>query len=271
MEKSMKPHDMFSLEGQVALVTGGAGWIGSSVSEALAEAGAQVFVADIDARAVERCITNLRNLGLAAEGWVGDALSDEGARTMVDEVAGRGGRLDVLVNCAIKCKSPVLDEISFQDMQFSFEAATAYLIAAQQAVRHMRRQGGGSIVNIGSMYGQVTGYPDVYKDLMPPNPLPYQASKAAVHHMTRYMAVYWADDNIRVNAIAPGPVPNPGKQGYADNPDFTRFNERLAQRTPMKRVGRPADFKGPALFLASPAASFVNGQILFVDGGWTIW
>lgn len=267
----MKNQEMFSLEGQSALVTGGAGWIGASICEALAEAGARVCVADIDAASVENCVGRLQEAGLRAEGWVGDALGDGPARAMVDEIARRAGRLDVLVNCAVKCKSSALDEVTFEDMQFSFEAASACLVTAQQAVRHMRKQGGGRIVNIGSMYGQVTGYPDLYKDLMPPNPLPYQAAKAAVHHMTRYMAVYWAKDHIRVNAIAPGPVPNPNKEDYAQNPAFKAFAGRLAQRTTLGRVGRPADFKGPALFLSTEASSFVNGQVLFVDGGWTVW
>jgi NAD(P)-dependent dehydrogenase (short-subunit alcohol dehydrogenase family) len=208
---------------------------------------------------------------LQAEGWVGDAWTDVPARRMVDEVAGKAGRLDVLANCAAKCKTPEIDNISFDDLQFSFESASAFLVTAQQAVIHMRRNGGGRIINIGSMYGHVTGYPDVYKDLMPPNPLPYQAAKAAVHHMTKYMAVYWAKDNIRVNAISPGPIPNPGKTGYSENPAFRTFVERLSQRTPLGRVGKPEEFKGPAVFLASAASSFVTGQILFVDGGWTTW
>lgn len=267
----MTTQDLFSLQGQVAIVTGGAGWIGSQISEALAEAGAQVFVADISSEAVTRCVDALQAKNLRVEGWVGDALSDASARAMVDELAGRAGRLDVLVNCAVKCKSPELDEISFDDMQFSFEAASACLVTAQQAVIHMRKTGGGRIINIGSMYGQVTGYPDVYKDLVPPNPLPYQAAKAAVHHITRYMAVYWAEDNIRVNAISPGPVPNPGKQAYNENPAFATFMERLSGRTPLGRVGSPEEFRGPSLFLASEASSFITGQILFVDGGWTTW
>lgn len=267
----MKTHDLFSLEGQAAIVTGGAGWIGSQITEALAAAGARVFVADISAEAVSACVEKLQADGLQVEGWVGDALSDASARGMVDELAARAGRLDVLVNCAIKCKSSELNDISFEDMQFSFEAASAYLVTGQQAATHMRRNGGGRIINIGSMYGHVTGYPDVYQDLVPPNPLPYQAAKAAVHHITRYMAVYWAKDGIRVNAISPGPVPNPNKADYEANPAFKTFIERLSQRTPLGRVGTPDEFRGPALFLASQASSFITGQVLFVDGGWTSW
>jgi NAD(P)-dependent dehydrogenase (short-subunit alcohol dehydrogenase family) len=267
----MNTNELFSLGGQVAIVTGGAGWIGSHISEALAEAGARVFVADINQDAVSQCVERLQAKKLLVDGWVGDALSDAPARKMVDEIAGKAGRLDVLVNCAAKCKTPEIDNITFDDLQFSFESASAFLVTAQQAVIHMRKTGGGRIINIGSMYGHVTGYPDVYKDLTPPNPLPYQAAKAAVHHMTKYMAVYWAKDNIRVNAISPGPIPNPGKADYAANPVFRTFIERLSQRTPLGRVGKPEEFRGPAVFLASEASSFVTGQILFVDGGWTTW
>ncbi len=267
----MNTHELFSLKEQVAVITGGAGWIGSHISEALAEAGAHVYVADINEADVNACIERLRSCGLRADAWIGDALGDVSARGMIDDIAGKAGRLDVLVNCAVKTKSSELDTVSFDDLQFSFEAASACLVTAQQAVIHMRKNGGGRIINIGSMYGQVTGYPDVYKDLVPPNPIAYQAAKAAVHHMTKYMAVYWAKDNIRVNAISPGPVPNPGKAAYEGNPAFKTFNARLSQRTPLGRVGTPDEFRGPALFLASAASSFVTGQILFVDGGWTAW
>ncbi len=267
----MNTNELFSLKNQVAVVTGGAGWIGSHISEALAEAGAHVYVADINEPNVHTCLERLRSRGLKADGWIGDVLTDPTARAMIDEIAAAAGRLDVLVNCAVKAKSTELDNVSFEDLQFSFEAASACLVTAQQAAVHMRKQGGGRIINIGSMYGQVTGYPDVYQGLTPPNPVPYQAAKAAVHHMTKYMAVYWAKDKIRVNAISPGPVPNPGKSAYADNPNFKAFVDRLSQRTPLGRVGTPDEFRGPALFLASAASSFVTGQILFVDGGWTSW
>ncbi len=267
----MNTNELFSLKNQVAVVTGGAGWIGSHISEALAEAGAHVYVADINEPNVTTCLERLRSRGLKADGWIGDILTDKTARAMIDDIAAATGRLDVLVNCAVKTKSSALDDVSFDDLQFSFEAASACLVTAQQAVLEMRKHGGGRIINIGSMYGQVTGYPDVYKDLVPPNPIPYQAAKAAVHHMTKYMAVYWAKDNIRVNAISPGPVPNPGKTAYSVNPAFQTFVERLSQRTPLGRVGTPDEFRGPALFLASAASSFITGQILFVDGGWTSW
>lgn len=267
----MTLHERFSLRNQVAVVTGGAGWIGSHISHALAEAGAHVFVADIHEQNTRECIERLRERGLRADAWVGDVLNDASARGMIDAIANQAGRLDVLVNCAVKTKAAELDDVTFADLQFSFESASACLVTAQQAVMYMRKHNGGRIINIGSMYGQVTGYPEVYKDLVPPNPIPYQAAKSAVHHMTKYMAVYWAKDNIRVNAISPGPVPNPGKKAYDGNPAFKTFVERLSQRTPLGRVGTPEEFGGPAVFLASAASSFITGQILFVDGGWTAW
>jgi NAD(P)-dependent dehydrogenase (short-subunit alcohol dehydrogenase family) len=179
--------------------------------------------------------------------------------------------MDILVNCAYSSPAREIDDVDFENMQAGFRSATAYFVAAKQAAGYMRRAGGGSIINIGSMYGQVTGYPDVYKGLMPANPLPYQAGKAAVHHITRYLAVYWADDGIRVNAIAPGPVPNPDAPHNARSPGYAEFVDRLSKRIPMHRIGNPRDFKGPVVFLASEASSFMTGQVLFVDGGWGIW
>ena len=260
----------FSLEDQTAIVTGGAGWIGSALSEALGEAGARVYVVDIKKDGVEERVADLRAAGIDARGRVSDTISEAPLSAVIDEIAADSGRLDILVNCAYASPTPEIDDVTWENMQKGFESATAYVVAAQQAARHMATRGG-RIVNIGSMYGEVTGYPDVYKDLMPANPLPYQAGKAAVQHITRYLAVYWAERNIRVNAIAPGPVPNPSAPHNANSPGFREFVRRLERRVPLHRVGTPEDFKGPIVFLASSASSFMTGQTLYVDGGWTVW
>lgn len=267
----MTPAQQFTLDGRVALVTGGAGWIGSALCESLGEGGATVYMVDIQEETIDSRVNALREKGINAIGRTADTISERPLIETVDAIAKEAGRLDVLVNCAYRSPSPPINEVEYRDMQEGFEAATAYFVAAKQAAIHMRRTGGGSIINIGSMYGQVTGYPDVYRDLMPPNPLPYQAGKAAVHHMTKYLAVYWADDHIRVNAIAPGPVPNPGAPTNANCERYDEFIERLTERTPLHRVGTPSDFKGPVLFLASDASAFMTGQTLFVDGGWSVW
>jgi gluconate 5-dehydrogenase len=265
----MNSDHRFSLEGKTVVVTGGAGWIGSALCKALGTAGARVYIVDINADGVERQVSHLREAGIDARGRISDTIEAEPLKQVIDEIAEHSGRLDVLVNCAYATPAVELESVTDEHMQEGFRSATAYFVAAKQAAGYMDR--GGSIVNIGSMYGQVPGYPDVYKDLMPPNPLPYQASKAAVQHITRYLAVYWANRNIRVNTVAPGPVPNPSAPQNAGCTGYEEFERRLRSRTPLHRLGTPDDMAGPVVFFASDASSFVTGQTLFVDGGWTVW
>ena len=267
----MNLQQIFSLQGRTALITGGAGWLGSAMSGALAEAGARVAIVDIRPEAVKACVDALKAAGGDAVGFTADMMQEASIRATVDEVAAACGGLDILVNCASRSPASTLDEVTFDEMQAGFASASAYLITAQQAVQHMREAAGGSIVNIGSMYGTVTGYPEIYEGVSKPNPIAYQAGKAAIHQMTRYMAVYWAAKNIRANTLSPGPIPDPDKGLYRDNPAFKDFIGRLASKTPLGRIGRPDEFRGPVVFLASQASSYITGQQLFVDGGWTVW
>jgi len=188
-------------------------------------------------------------------------------RAAIDKVAADWGRLDILINCAYAGPVPLLDDVQFEDIDKGLHNGPgAYCIAAQQAAKHMRGVGGGSIINIGSMYGMVTGYPDVYEGLTSPSSIVYQAGKAAIIHMTRYMAVYWAKDNIRVNCISPGPF----LQGNIPErmPEFAR---RIAEKVPLGRYGKSYEIKGAVVFLASAASSYMTGQNIVVDGGWTSW
>lgn len=263
---------LFNLEGRVAIVTGGAGWLGQSICEALAELGARVAVVDMDAERLDAFVCSLKDRGFEATGKCTDAMDETCVQRLVDEVAIEFQRLDILVNCAHRGCACVLDGVSVDQMQRGFETASAYTVTAKHAAAHMRKLGAGSIINIGSMYGSVAGYPEVYEGLYDPNPLNYQACKAAIAQITRHLAVYYAKDGIRVNTLSPGPVPNPGTRAYAEDVSkFSEFVRRLESSTPMGRVGRPEEFKGPIAFLASDASSFVTGQNLFVDGGWTVW
>jgi gluconate 5-dehydrogenase len=120
-----------------------------------------------------------------------------------------------------------------------------------------------SIVMLGSMYGIVGSYPDAYQDLGPASPAAYHALKGGIVHLTRHLAVYWAKDNVRVNCLSPGPFPS-----AKTNP---RLVERLVTKSPLGRMGEPHELKGALLLLASDAGSYITGQNLIVDGGWTAW
>ena len=120
------------------------------------------------------------------------------------------------------------------------------------------------------MYGRIAPEPAIYHAPMNPNPIDYGVTKAGIDQMVRYLAVHYAPRNIRVNGVAPGAFPHAVAIGYGE-PRFREFEERLAKKAPMGRIGRQEELVGPVLFLVSDEASFVTGQVLAVDGGWTIW
>jgi NAD(P)-dependent dehydrogenase (short-subunit alcohol dehydrogenase family) len=147
-----------------------------------------------------------------------------------------------------------------QDLQ----NATGYFLLARKLRDHVvSRDAAGSIVMIGSMYGVVGSYPEAYEDICTASPVQYHALKGGIIHMTRHLAVYWAKDNVRVNCLSPGPFPSEKAP--------TAMVERLKQKSPMARMGKPEELKGAVLLLASRAGSYITGQNLLVDGGWTAW
>jgi NAD(P)-dependent dehydrogenase (short-subunit alcohol dehydrogenase family) len=258
---------LFSLENKAAVVTGGAGWLGSALSESLAEAGATVAIVSIRNKSVDEIVGKLENRNLKAFGIVADAMNDTSLRESIDQAAARCGRLDILVHAAFPFQSHSPEEITFDQLDEGFHGGPgAAMVAAQQAAIHMRQTGGGAIVHIASMYGLVSHCPEMYEGLATPLAVTYTAGKAAIIQMTRHLAVYWAKDNIRVNCISPGPFPQP------DVPQrMPEFVERIRKKVPLGRIGQPWELKGAAVFLASEASSFVTGQNLIVDGGWTAW
>ena len=263
----METRKLFDLTGRAAIVTGGAGWLGTAISEGLAEAGANVVIASRD---IEKC------------GQLADRLSSEHAEAlalpldvndeasiveMVDKAADHFGRLDILVNNAYSGTGPTIDEATSEDFDRSLHmGVTSYFVAAKRARTHMLEVGEGSIVNNGSMYGVVASYPEAYVGFDVTSPPNYHATKGAVIHLTRHLAAYWAADNVRVNCVSPGPFPRENMQ--ATMPEFIA---RLEAKVPMGRIGRPEEMKGVVVFLASRASSYVTGQNILVDGGWTAW
>ena len=249
--------DQFSLTGQVAVVVGGAGGIGAAIAAGLAKAGATLVIADLELRACESVAAEIVRQGGKAIGFALN-ICDEGAvEVAFANFAQRYGRLDILVNSAgtTRRASALNQTLADWDRVMSVNT-TGVFLSCRAAARHMIPLGGGAIVNIASIMGLSGGglYPNIS----------YQTSKGAIVNMTRSLALEWAANGIRVNAIAPTWVRTDFIKGIVENPQLLA---RVEAMIPLGRLAEPEDIVGAALFLASSAASMVTGHILAVDGG----
>jgi gluconate 5-dehydrogenase len=236
------------------------------MSRALAEAGASVVVASRSAaKAWEAAAQlpcqgkNARHCGVALDHLLLDELHRQFATAV--ELA---GKIDILVNNGHE--SVANDWISVTPEQFNRQLAnaTGYFELARLTRQHaVGRQSSASIIMLGSMYGVVGSYPDAYEGVCSASPVAYHALKGGIVQMTRHLAVSWARDRVRVNCLSPGPFP--GASASAE------LVARLESKLPMQRMGRPHELKGAIVFLASDASSFMTGQNLLIDGGWTAW
>jgi len=250
------------LAGKAAIVTGGAQGIGRGIVEVFAEEGAAVAIVDRDAATAARTAEELAGRGrvVAIEGDVADEASVEQA---VERVVAEVGGVDVLVNNAAIFIFRGIEASVEEWRQITAVNVIGAALMAKHAVPHMRRAGGGAIVNVGSVSGFIAqkGF------------LTYNATKAAIVEMTRCMALDLVDDNIRVNGVCPGAVWTQAAERYAREQGLTREtalrDPNLGAAQIMKRVADPREIGYAALFLASDEASFVTGENLMVDGGWT--
>jgi NAD(P)-dependent dehydrogenase (short-subunit alcohol dehydrogenase family) len=255
---------MLDLKDKVALVVGGAGYLCTPVCEALAQQGARVAIADLNHARAEALAAQLHaDFDIAALGLPMDAGDEasiiEGVRAVVAEF----GRLDILINASSASTSKALADLTAVEFdRVAHVQLTGNFVLAREAANVM--ESGGSILLFSSMYGRVAPDPAVYVESMNPNPIEYGVTKAGIDQMVRYLAVHYAPRNIRVNGVAPGAFPHP-------KTDNEEFEARLSRKAPMNRIGRQHELAGPVLFLVSDMASFVTGQTLAVDGGWTSW
>lgn len=256
---------LFDLSGRTALISGASGWLGGAMSRALAEAGARVVVTSRDAaKAAEAAAALPSPAGAGHVGVAMDQMDGASVARGFAEAVERAGAIDILINNGHEGNASDLTAVTREEFDRTLSNATAYFDLARRFRDHVVARGGrGSVVMIGSMYGVVGSYPDAYAGIVPASPVAYHALKGGIVHLTRHLAVYWARDGVRVNCLSPGPFPS----GKAD----PRMVERLTAKSPMGRMGRPEELKGAVVFLASDAASYVTGQNLLVDGGWTAW
>ena len=252
----------FSLDGRVALVTGGGGRLGSTFARALVAAGARVLLAG---RSDERLAAVVNELGAERVSALQADVADESSIAAIfAQVQESEGRLDVLVNNAgVASDAPFGELTAAQLHQVLAVNVVGTALCSQRAAALMGPAGGGKIVNIGSIYGTVAPSPFLYEGSeMVRASAPYVASKSALVNLTRDLAVRLAPQNIQVNMVSPGGI-------EADQPD--EFKRRYVQRTPAGRMGQPEDVAGAVVYLSSSAADYVTGQNLHVDGGFTAW
>jgi NAD(P)-dependent dehydrogenase (short-subunit alcohol dehydrogenase family) len=254
--------EKFRLGGKTAVVTGGAQGIGLACVEALAEAGARVVIADRDTKLAETAKADLKKKGFDTEIVDMDVTDSKRVTEVADQLASRHGKVDILVNNAgiARSETPaetVADEHWLDVLDVNLNGT---FWCCRAFGRHMLRAKTGTIVNVGSMSGFIVNKPQ--------EQCYYNASKAAVHHLTKSLAAEWGARGVRVNAVAPTYVETPLNAFVKSNP---KMYDAWIGGTPMARLGQVEEIASVVLFLASDAASLMTGSIVLVDGGYTCW
>jgi NAD(P)-dependent dehydrogenase (short-subunit alcohol dehydrogenase family) len=251
--------DAFDLSGKVAVVTGGNTGLGEAFAKALTQMGANVALAARTRERSEAVATEIRASGGGAIAVDLDVKEPAQVERMLDEVTERSGPVDILVNNAGVCYHRPAAEVPRDEWLNTFEVNVHGLwYCAQTVGKQMIERGGGVIVNVGSISAMIVNRPQWQPA--------YNASKAAVHQLTKSLAAEWAPYNVRVNALAPGYVKT--AMAPVDRPEF---RQHWIEDAPMKRYATPEELGPSLVYLASDASSFMTGSVLVVDGGYTLW
>jgi NAD(P)-dependent dehydrogenase (short-subunit alcohol dehydrogenase family) len=249
--------ERFALDGRKAVVTGGNQGLGKAFAAALGQAGAEVMIVARDTGRNAAAVAEMRDEGLAVSALDADITRE--ADAVIDAAAAQLGGLDILVNNAGVCYHGESWSVTDEEWDGVFDLNVRALWQCSRAGgRHMAEGGGGSIINVGSISALIVNRPQWQPA--------YNASKAAVHQLTKSLAAEWASLGIRVNAIAPGYVKT--DMAPVDRPEFRRH---WIEDTPQQRAALPEEIAPSVVFLASPASAFMTGSVLVIDGGYTIW
>ena len=248
---------LFDLRGRTALVTGSTRGIGFAMAQGLAEAGAKVIINSRQADAVEAAVARLKALGLQTEGAVFDVADEQAVETAFADLDSRGLEVDILINNAGIQHRELLVDVSLQDWHrvLNTNLTAAFLVGRTAARRMIERKQGGKIINIGSLTSESARA----------TVAPYTVAKGGIKMLSKAMAAEWAQFGIQANSIGPGYILTDMNEALVNNPTFDAW---VKASNPAQRWGKPEELVGTAIFLASNASNYVNGQIIYVDGGW---
>lgn len=257
------------LTGRVALITGGAGHLGTAIASALAEQGAAIALVDFHEEKCRARAGGMQSAGARALPLIADLADPAATRAAVAATVEHYGRLDILIHAASLVGTDNLQGWAVPFPEQSLDAWQKALrvgldpafTLVQEARPHLEASGHGSVIFVSSIYGLVAPDSSLYEGTAMQTPAAYSAVKGALNQLTRHFATLLAP-RIRVNALSPGGI----WRGQSES-----FIQRYEARTPMRRMGREEDFKGAAAFLASDLSAYVTGHNLVVDGGWTAW
>lgn len=251
--------DLFSLEGKLALLAGGGGDIGLACAKGFGEYGAKVLLFDIRPERVERAVAQLRAMGVQSEGWCGDITDAAFLHAMAEQIAGRYGVPDILANFAgVTDRKPMLDMTEEEWDQVVDVNLNGVFCLMKEFGGRMCARGSGKVIQILSTGAYRFG----------PNFSSYGASKAGASALIKSLALEWAPSRVQVNGIAPTATEtNFTRDWYREHPEK---KEAAIKNHPYKRLGTPEDYVGAAIFLASSASDFVNGEVIMVDSGKTV-
>ncbi len=255
--KSNSYSSMFGLSGHTALITGSSRGIGFALAQGLAEAGAKVILNSRQPEVVEAAVSRLTALGLEAEGAAFDVADEAAVEAAFAGFDQRDIAIDILINNAgIQHRQPMVD-LALADWHrvINTNLTAAFIVGRAAARRMIARQSGGKIINIGSLTSEAARA----------TVAPYTVAKGGIKMLSRAMAAEWAQFNIQANSIGPGYILTDMNEALVNNPTFDAW---VKSSNPAQRWGRPEELVGTAIYLASNASSYVNGQIIYVDGGW---
>ena len=261
--------ELFDLTGRCAIVTGGRGLYGASISLGLCEMGASVVIASRNGEKCEEYAASLREQGYDAYGMALDLSDDTSIREFTDAVYQKFGHIDILVNNAVdRCNMTSLQDATRQKLQDSEDVnLNGQIMLSQAVLNYMLPQKKGSIINVSSMRGLDCPHFPFYPGGGVDQPVTYTAEKWAMVGLTKYMAGRYGKEGIRVNCIAPGGFSSSTTAEAEKKPFYRTYVEHC----PLGRWANMDDIKGPVAFLASDASGYVTGATLVMDGGWTIW